>query len=758
MNEFFDTVRIDPTKVQNVFLFGSRIYGTHLPDSDYDVLVVLKPDERNYLADLEKEISDYRKLQLASQEEEEFSKCEMEGFLVNSRRQYRRLMIECRDLYNVSVYSYEVFMDLLHEHCIWVLFAMFSNTDPNHEHFWKNECCFPFNQYHNDLSVVQSFTLRMPKLRESVLNEIARTWQKAYNRIVKENDLSKGRKLFVYTFRYLNWAIQLANKEQNHRIYDYTVGNDMHYLVMRMAQNQSEYSLQQIHSEYQQLFEKQLGQSLEEFTQLAQHKTTNDGLYSDANSLIHLQSFVRGNIHDLTTYFSVHIKELASNNEQQRFYQLFADGHETKSEHPMVNICNGMILSKRSNDQIKMEAMSLPVPHEVIIPSYEGNIRYGRADYPHESTIHCYRAYKNTHLFLMFWNGEQWRVEEVTENHSSNNGSIDIAETFWIDWRKLGYCEPRDNQYSYIFEYRKNEFSVDLNIRSITQVISDGSDWRELCRSEIIELLDQQQLNWQLCVMFLTKRIFLPLIEKSVPFSYEVMVPEVKSMIQSLIADLIPHELSDSEDPFELRALEFSIEQNNETYSRRFIYYYPMIHRLEHLQWFRRDTLNCYYTNEGQLPSDVHDAVFDLIRFSITYDDVNHQYSIDNRVLTQMSLQHGIDPTEEGNAWLYVHQVMNSTQSRINRTLGHINDVYAMFENSTLSELSRGVQERAAQKGIKNSRKNEYLRGIQAALCSLKKFSPNERHQNTLKLFRQLELKKAKKMLETIPPANEPCL
>lgn len=39
-----DSNLIAPDKVLNVYLWGSRVYGTALPDADWDIVVVLKDE------------------------------------------------------------------------------------------------------------------------------------------------------------------------------------------------------------------------------------------------------------------------------------------------------------------------------------------------------------------------------------------------------------------------------------------------------------------------------------------------------------------------------------------------------------------------------------------------------------------------------------------------------------------------------------------------------------------------------------------
>jgi hypothetical protein len=703
-------LNLEETYVEYVFLFGSTIYGTNTIDSDIDLMIILNCTSTHEY---------YKQLKQTLKTEE---------FVVNSRKQFHRLMLE-QDEHNVSIYSYDVFTQLIHEHCVWLLFAMYANVDPVNEN-----TVGLYSSVLNDPSVLKLFELRIPMLRMSVMNEVSRTWQKAWTRIVKEMDLDKGRKLFVYSFRYLHWAKQLVS---HGKIYDYTDGNDIHKQVMDRIPLQSTMTLHEIYSDYEKELKKRFDEDLEQFKRHSSHRTLssdNTSDYSEGNALkdlIHFIEFHDGNIECLTRWFSIQIVPLLDD-----IVQLFVNSEETSYNLPMANICNGLIL-----DRSTLTVLAVPTTqcHPIIIPSFELESEK-KNKYKTPSTLYMHYNRMNSVRYAMYMYNHEWKVSPL--EYSTNTLS---SEEYWKMWKHRNYLLPEDDvsNLSFIFEFCDN----DLSLLSLVQLNRSTLEFNELTISEMKQYLIDNQLNWETCE-FSLKNIETITINDSDP-STETTAAVVAQYLHNILRkDLVLFHPDLSKDPLAIRSIELTIEQNNRVYHRRFVFKFPASYNLQLLQSFLKDTIACYYL-PNYIPKYISDAVFDLVRYSMA--DNAGQFQMDSDVLFKLGTNRFININEEGNAWYYIERDLSRTIKEVQDLLEHEIAAFQLFKNSSVQTLEEEFDQRTIDKGMIPSKQNDYLRCTKSAVYFLRK-NPT---WTALQLFQALDIKRAKKTMESIPSRNE---
>lgn len=140
---------LHPSKIRNIYVFGSRVYGTHRIDSDYDVIVV--------------------------------------ACSVNSNVEFRN------GDYNVHVTTPDVFEDQLVRHSI-------NNL----------ECIYaPFNaQIHQEINYNKIFNLKNGMLKKTLITQSTSAWSKGRKRIESGNIIG-GAKSLYHSIRILDFGIQI---------------------------------------------------------------------------------------------------------------------------------------------------------------------------------------------------------------------------------------------------------------------------------------------------------------------------------------------------------------------------------------------------------------------------------------------------------------------------------------------------------------------------------------------------------------------
>lgn len=155
--------KLHPSKIRNIYLYGSRIYGTYTPSSDYDAIVVACSLYVNH------EIFDGQ--------------------------------------YNLHITTPDVFEDQLEQHDIHNLECIFA----------PEEAKIQITKDYKD------FKTNTWKLRKMLLSQSAWSWSKAQRRIEKNNIIGGIKSLF-HSFRILKFGLQIM---EFGRILDFSEANDI---------------------------------------------------------------------------------------------------------------------------------------------------------------------------------------------------------------------------------------------------------------------------------------------------------------------------------------------------------------------------------------------------------------------------------------------------------------------------------------------------------------------------------------------------
>lgn len=138
--------------ILNVYMYGSRVYGTHSEKSDYDYIMVTS------------------------------------SIITDGVTQFFKNNV------NVTIYNQHEFAKLIIEHEISILECLFLPSDMKYE------------------TIDFEFKLDRNKLRESISAKASNSWVKAKKKMTVEKDLDMyvGQKSLFHSMRILNFGIQLA--------------------------------------------------------------------------------------------------------------------------------------------------------------------------------------------------------------------------------------------------------------------------------------------------------------------------------------------------------------------------------------------------------------------------------------------------------------------------------------------------------------------------------------------------------------------
>lgn len=154
---------IDAGLILNLYVYGSRVYGTFDYQSDYDFIMIADSD-------------------------------------VNDRE------IRNGDL-NIHIYNPDHFQDLIHAHKIFALECLFLPADKK------------FVDKHKF-----SFKLNKPILREEISSKSSNSWVKCKKKLEVENEAYIGKKSLFHSMRIVIFGIQLA---KNGCISNYSEANHL---------------------------------------------------------------------------------------------------------------------------------------------------------------------------------------------------------------------------------------------------------------------------------------------------------------------------------------------------------------------------------------------------------------------------------------------------------------------------------------------------------------------------------------------------
>lgn len=150
IEDILKVAKLHPTRVFNIYLFGSRIYGTHTDNSDWDIIIVAKNS--------------------------------VESIEIKS------------DLYNIHIYTPDKFKQDLD----W--------------HMPKNlECLFApdWAKLKEDLKF--EFKLNIPKIRHATSHVSSNSWVKAKKKLQISNEYNIGVKSLFHAIRIPMFSTQIVN-------------------------------------------------------------------------------------------------------------------------------------------------------------------------------------------------------------------------------------------------------------------------------------------------------------------------------------------------------------------------------------------------------------------------------------------------------------------------------------------------------------------------------------------------------------------
>lgn len=164
--------KIHPLKVRNVYIYGSRVYGTFKKDSDYDIIM-----------------------------------------LAPALIEHEEIRGSCNDLrFNIHIHTPDKFKEDLNKYMIHCL-----------------ECHFaPEWAKLQEKEKFADFKINSNKLKQSILTQSANTWNNAKYKF-NNGDIIRGLKSGFHALKALNFGIQLLEKRE---IYDFSQNNDLQKEVM----------------------------------------------------------------------------------------------------------------------------------------------------------------------------------------------------------------------------------------------------------------------------------------------------------------------------------------------------------------------------------------------------------------------------------------------------------------------------------------------------------------------------------------------
>ena len=164
LSDVMNRVGLPPHKVRNIYVYGSRVYGTHTINSDYDVIVVACSLYINH------EIFD--------------------------------------GAYNIHITTPDSFADQLRQHDVHCLECIFAPEEA---------------RIQTQIDYKKSFTINPGQLKKMMLSQSAWAWSKAQRRIENGNIIGGAKSLF-HSLRILKFGIQLLKHGE---IIDFSEANKM---------------------------------------------------------------------------------------------------------------------------------------------------------------------------------------------------------------------------------------------------------------------------------------------------------------------------------------------------------------------------------------------------------------------------------------------------------------------------------------------------------------------------------------------------
>lgn len=368
MDDLLKVLNIKNEQVLNIYLFGSRAYKIHKETSDWDYVFVIK-DDYNYERPKNEEVY-----------------YEYEQFTFTNHKESLRGMIKYKDI-NIGLYKLTIFKRLLDEHLIWTLFCI---NIPEKENVIKES--YKFNTL-----------IRYIKLRNSVLMEVGRTWQKAKNLFVKEKAYEKGRKLVFYTFLYLYWGINFKDKKG----FSYEEATKVKKEIDQTESNDWEVFVVKFENEYKNL--------KEYFTENMSHKTLKlseeYNLENNSRELFELLKFYK--VEGFYKEFSIECKI------HKNFQDIIILNYipsESPIHYSCISLCNNLLVDLKNEYLFVSEKEKIVATH--------------------------FRLKNDSFEIRMFKNNDEWILEPLDER---------IEIEFWNLWKSKEYELPNEKYSNFLF-------------------------------------------------------------------------------------------------------------------------------------------------------------------------------------------------------------------------------------------------------------------------------------------------------------------
>jgi predicted nucleotidyltransferase len=571
--ELCNNLELNDVQVLNIYLFGSRVYGTHRADSDYDFLIVVR--DRDYLQSLAQKHS-------------------REEFMVNNRKQFTRVLASVENI-SASIYDLNTFLQLLHEHVTYVLCCVFYVRK---EFVWRQR-------------YTPHFTLRSYKLCENASAEANRVWYRAFSRITKEGDILRGQKLFAYTFRYLNWALQL---HQQGCITDITFGNDHLAEAIKLCEGLE--VPKEIHKALCTRFQEEYNSLQASVTALVPKPFLSENLhesqlrFSQGSLVLHrdayrsLLQYIRENdLKTLTRDYSVCVTEISDDTVRLDI--------ESCGLFPFISVCNGTVINIKTREYA---CVAVPKATEIIPPCYTPEFMIKARDHSKRFSIknddqcmvfdvYIQKRKPSSRIVYLYWNStsNQWRISQESEfmwvqQYDEGLSHVhDLSELFWEIWNSKNYTIP-DTHDTFVFNCCIRE----KTLKYLYTLQWDGNT---------VTFNHSHVSNYDTAEM---KKMTY-----NIPNGHKIITETfMQSVAQAMIStDELDYNLDYC--GYDIIAVMYSANDPITTALYSYTFQYPTYRSLHQLYSFFCESRLCDYVTEKNIPEDVRSAIMDLARFTL---------------------------------------------------------------------------------------------------------------------------------------------
>ena len=438
----------------NIYQIGSRVYGTHRDDSDYDFFMVISDDfyqslNENYSREENLRFHNKFKDSWVVFSENENNRPSLESKLNNEAsewskegksgmgREFQCLLLEtsCGTELNVNLYNYSSFKKRLESN--WIQSIMCYSAS---EKFVPS---LDFPELHT------CFKLYFRKIALSAIAEASSHYRLA-KKYWSSSNTYRPKKYIVHTFRDLLFAIQIVKFR---RIVDFSQSNDLYYEIMGKEETDWNYFDSIYYARYQKMKEE-----LNELVMLPPIVKEIEKLPNSIHVYVTRMNNDFQSISDeLESYFSLDITHKNENNVE---YLYFRGTDETPLYSDFtLKLFNGCILGKFNN---VTELICLP--HKKAIPV--GNRYQPKVlDIKNGCTIWNIEASANIENLMV-----HIYYDIFTHNWKMLHNEKPSCEIIWKKFKELGYETPNNVDFTYTFEVileRKTFIIQQINLFSI---------------------------------------------------------------------------------------------------------------------------------------------------------------------------------------------------------------------------------------------------------------------------------------------------